>query len=244
MKHITFLFLLVTALPTSAQHLIKFRPQSLIFQNIALNYEYFFKKNTSFQIGLTYMLKHSIPRPFESFSLGVDAQMTREKALVQAWGLSITPELRFYHRTTEDDQKPRLYFSPYFRYFHYFFQAKGGGELLDEFFLPRASYKYKGEGQTWAMKTGLQIGALFPITKHLKLDLVGGLNMGVKTVQMKTTFEEVVNMTESELLGFVPNIASNFGDAVVRNLGNQKMLLQTKRVNIATRAALEMCYQF
>lgn len=242
MKHLLLTFLLVIFSFLSAQSVVKFRPQSLLLKNIAFGYEYFIKPTFSVQLNASYVPYQKLANPYFRINIGEfgDAHIPE---VIYGNAFSLTPEVRFYHLNIET-KEPGFYVAPYFRYYHAFFQAAGGGEIFDDDFYYLASYKYLGKGERFALRSGVQVGQMVDINKHFKLDLFWGLNVGKQTIKMETLFYEINNMTEEEILAYSTNVSPAFYGGRAKNMGKSRIAISNEKINIGVRCGVDICYKF
>lgn len=243
MKHLLLTFLLVASSFLAAQHVIKFRPQSLLLKNIALGYEYFIKPTFSLQLNASYAPYQKLANPYFRLSLG-EFRDSYQTDIIHGNAFSLTPEVRFYHLNIETKQ-PGFYVAPYLRYYHAFFQASGGGEILDYDYLSyEKSYRYIGKGERYAIRPGVQVGQMVDINKHFKLDLFWGLNVGTQKIRMETLFYDIKNMTEEEALAYSPNISPAFYGGKAKTISPYRMLLSKDKTTVGLRCGVDICYKF
>lgn len=243
MKHILLCLLLFISGYLSAQDVIKFRPQSACFKNIAVGYEHFLSPTFSLQLNGSFMPYQKLRNPYISLSYGEFRDIIR-KPVIYGTVFSLTPEARFYD-SPKETQEQRLYIAIYLRYYHCFFQAKGGGELNDMVSgIANQYYQYSGKGQRFAIRPGLQVGEVYSFSKHFKLELFAGLNMGLLCSRMETTFFNVNNMTEAEILAYSTNISAAFYTGRAKPLQNGNILIARQGVSVALRCGVDIAYQF
>ncbi len=218
-------------------------PQSLLFKNISVGYEHFFLPNFSIQLNGSFAPYQRLFNPYLHINVG-EFGTQKEQETLHGYGFSLTPEFRFYF-LSEKKHIYDIYLAPYLRYYHYFFQAKGGGERSsnrDDF--PYPSYQFIGDGQRFAIRPGLQLGKIYPLGKHLQLDMWAGANMGKQKTQMKALFYEVKNMTDAELLLYATNISAAFEGGKAEPLEHQRILLSQEKIRFALRCGVALCYRF